>query len=83
MEAETDLSYLGGEKKGHTLTGVDMVAPPFSSSPTCPKSSHIQSIACRLILPTPISICSASKRALTGPYGIHTVTDLTLCFDSM
>lgn len=36
VEAETHLSYLGGKKKGHTLTGVVMVAPPFSSSPTCP-----------------------------------------------
>lgn len=42
MEAETHLSYLGGEKEDHTLTGVDMVAPAFSSSPNCPLSSHTQ-----------------------------------------
>lgn len=42
VEAETHLSYLGGEKEDHTLTGVDMVAPAFSSSPNCPLSSHTQ-----------------------------------------
>lgn len=80
MEAETHFSYLGGEKKDHTLTGVNMVAPPFSSSPNCPSSSHPQSIACK---PTPISICSARKQALPGSHDIHTVTDLTLSFDSL
>lgn len=63
MEAETHLSYLGGEKNDHTLTGVDMVAPPFSSSPNCPSSSHPQSTACK---PTPIPYALPASRPCLG-----------------